>query len=738
MTSAWPILFGALFTSTTAIAAGLLLIHYLRIRLHRHELIPFAFVSGSSLLSTFVFLLLALWIAKPWVFALTGCVTIGWCLWRRAWRANGSVELAPVPVWWKALLTLGLLAFGLFMFAHALAPETSPDGTAYHLGTVGRYFRNGGFDRYTTNMYANMPMGVEMLFLFAYSFGRHSAAALVHWQFTLALPFLLLNCARRFGHPVAGAIAALLIFLSPVVGIDGASAYVDLATAAVVFTSFYALLVWEQDIDGWALVPAGLLSGWAYACKMTAALAMPFAIAFVAWKSWRMHRPELRPALLVAALASVMVTPWVVKSSMIVGNPVSPFMNRWFPNPYVRVSFEEEYRDSLRTYYGAVKSPAQIPVEVTVRGGKLNGLLGPVFLLMPLGLLALRWPLGRRALAAMAVYLLLYPNNIGTRFLLTALPFGALALGLVLQQWRGMGTAVILFHAFLSWPGVVPQYADEHAWRLDRFRWKAAIRRETEDGFLSRYVSYYKIARLIEDQVPPNGRVLTYGNVTEAYTTRDILVVYEAGLNNTAGETLAAGISPDYQATRWWDYRFAPRSLRRLRLVQTRSVPEMWSVSEIRLFSPAGTEIPRDEAWRIRAAPNPWDIGFAFDNCPITRWRGWQAARGGEAIEIDLGRAREVGAVRVELSPDQRTAARLEADSGSGRWETVAGAATVSDLPPLANARITATDDLKRLGITHLAIDNSDYVAADLLANRKAWGVTLLGEASGVRLYRLD
>jgi hypothetical protein len=49
-----------------------------------------------------------------------------------------------------------------------------------------------------------------------------------------------------------------------------------------------------------------------------------------------------------------------------------------------------------------------------------------------------------------------------------------------------------------------------------------------------------------------------------------------------------------------------------------------------------------------------------------------------------------------------------------------------------------ATDDLKRLGITHLAIANSDFIAKDLLARRAAWGITLLGEASGVRLYRLD
>ena len=41
---------------------------------------------------------------------------------------------------------------------------------------------------------------------------------------------------------------------------------------------------------------------------------------------------------------------------------------------------------------------------MTIRGGVLGGLLGPVFLLAPIGLLALRWRLGRRALMAALVF----------------------------------------------------------------------------------------------------------------------------------------------------------------------------------------------------------------------------------------------------------------------------------------------------------------------------------------------
>ena len=78
-------------------------------------------------------------------------------------------------------------------------------------------------------MYAYLSQGAEMLFLFAFTFGRHSAAALVHFAFLCALPLLMVCYGRRFGLRKASLFAALLVFASPVIGKDGVSAYNDLA-----------------------------------------------------------------------------------------------------------------------------------------------------------------------------------------------------------------------------------------------------------------------------------------------------------------------------------------------------------------------------------------------------------------------------------------------------------------------------------------------------------------------------
>src|SRR5262249_16904800 len=153
-----------------------------------------------------------------------------------------------------------------------------------------------GFEKIITNMYANLSQGVEMLFLFAFEFGRHSAAALTHFAFLVVLALLILAYARRFGFPAAGVCPALLVLLTPVVGIDATSAYNDVVTAAIVFTVFYLTRICvAEELPGGLLIPIGLVAGFGYAAKYTALLCVPYAMAVVAWSFLRSKKPVLKP-----------------------------------------------------------------------------------------------------------------------------------------------------------------------------------------------------------------------------------------------------------------------------------------------------------------------------------------------------------------------------------------------------------------------------------------------------------
>ena len=180
-----------------------------------------------------------------------------------------------------------LAAFFVLYFFNALAPEISPDGSGYHLAIVARFWRQHGFVWDYHTMYAYFPKGAEMLFLVAFVFGHFSAAALVHLAFLLSLPLLIACYGRRYGFPRTGLFAAVLVYASPVAGKAGSSAYNDLAVATVVFAVFYLLQVWDETRAPGFLILIGLLAGFAYSLKYTAALAVPFAAGYL-W--WRMPR----------------------------------------------------------------------------------------------------------------------------------------------------------------------------------------------------------------------------------------------------------------------------------------------------------------------------------------------------------------------------------------------------------------------------------------------------------------
>lgn len=730
------ILFSALFTALTAECLGLLLLQRLRPRFTREEQYLYAFVTGSALLSLLVFLIAAVHLVWPATFAALGAVAIGACIWTRAY-VPAPERFQPLPVLYQLLFWGCLVSFGSWYLMNALAPEASADGSMYHLGLVQTYIDQRGFGRITTSMYANLALGIEMLFLFAFSLGRHSAAALVHFFFLIALPLGMVATGRRFGYPRAGVTAGILVFISPIFGYDGSSAYVDVAVACIVFSLFSVLQIWEKDREQALLPLIGLLAGFAYAAKLTAFVAIPYAVIFVLYKMLRRRQPFLKPITIVCAGIALMAGPWLLKNAITVGNPFSPFLNQFFPNPYIRIRFEETYREFHRAYSG-LKSFWDIPMEVTLRGGVLHGLLGPMFLLAPLGLLSTRWKLGRQCLLAALVFASTYPGNVGTRFLIPAAPFAAFALAMTLAHWRGMAPLAILAGALFCWPDVVPMYAAQYVWRLDTFYWRAALRLQPESEYLNQRMGEYAPAKLAEQRVPKDGKIFTYGGIAKAYCRREVIVSYESALGNRFGDSISAAMVPHYQPTRWWTYIFPRQPIRKLRLWQTTSSKtDVWSVSELRLLGPQG-ELPRSSGWRLKAHPNPWEVQLAFDNCPTTRWTAAERSQPGMYLQVELGQPRDLVAVRVEATPDQADGtARLEAEI-DGQWKVLAEKPVLSDSPPLTGTRRLATGDLRREGITHIHVGKDDYFAADMADDPTAWGVTLVGEANGYRLYKID
>jgi hypothetical protein len=729
-----PILFGALFTLATGWSLGMLLLRSVAPLLDAWERRLLAFVAGSAIFSEIMFALSAARLVHRGVLLALGLASIGYAVYSGALRTSGKA-FAPLALLWRWVFVAAFAAFTWYGFFNALAPEHSSDGMSYHLSQVLIYQHAHGFPRITTDIYANLSEGIEMLYLFAFDFGRHSAATLVHYSFLIALVFLVLSYGRRIGRPAVGVAAAIFTYTSPVVLRDATTAYIDVALPAILFAMFYLLQVWDETDDPKLLAPIGILAGFGYAVKYTAFLAVPYAVGFVAWKLWRARKPLLRPVLVVALLAAVMILPWMLKNWIEVANPLSPLANRIFPNPYVHISFEEEWRSYLSTY--ALPSRWQIPLEVTVKGGLLGGFLGPLFLLTPLALLALRFREGRRLLFAGLLFVSTYFGNVSTRFLIPMVPFISLALALAVANLPWLLMVLVAANVVACWPRIYERYCTPGAWRIENVPVKAALRRQSEDAYLSQDPDY-TIVRMIGRVVPPGARIFAVGQGGRSYLPREVLIGYQGAANEVMQDILWTPLFGGFQPARTLKFDFPPREFRKLRVVQKGSAPhDQWSMAELRiLYGP--NELPRDPGWRLTAHPNPWDVQLAFDNSPVTRWRSWQPASPGMYVEVDFGHPQRASSVIVESSDDKvNSEIALEGMGTDGKWTTVSDHPVASPHPIRTSLRMAATAELKARGISYVWVRSGDPDADDFFHYPAAWGLVLAGQEGGGRLYRI-
>jgi hypothetical protein len=681
------------------------------------------FVTGAAAFSLLMFGLCATGLVYP-IAMLAICAATLWWNRRSAWwpKAEGSFPCQRV------MLAVGAIYFVNYL-CNSMAPESSFDGSAYHLSLVARYLREHGFHRVTWNMYASLPEGAEMLFLAAFTFGRHSAASMVHYAFLLALAWQMFAYGRRSGFALAGACGALLVFCSPLIGVDASSAYVDVALASAAFTLFHLLQAWDADRSRRLLWATGFVAGFCFAIKYTGWIAVPYALGFVAWKGRRW-----RDAAAAGLCACASMSPWVLKNWIWVGNPLAPFFNHYFPNPYVSEAFEAGYLRQFALY--DLTSRWQIPMQVTTYG-RLGGLLGPIFLLSPLALLALRRREGRRLLFAAAIFGAQYFTNIGARFLIPSAVFIALALALVLVRIPRLAVAAILLHAFFSWPPRIHWYAADSAWHLSKVPWRQALRIKPPDPYLADSLLYYDVARMIDRSTPSDATVFTWRPIPEAYTSRRILVGYQAEENQIDGLMLQAAYNPELGPTWRLRFPFPRQSLSAIRLVQTGAADDQWKIHEVRLSDGLQERLPRAR-WRVTAQPYPWTAGDAFDGRPITLWRCGQTMRPGQWVEAEFPELLDADAVAMETAPGQSSGRfQLEGRGASGAWKLLNAAPEASGIPLSLSLRRDAAIELRRRGIGYLLSFENEPDTVDLRRHPELYGIREVAHNRDAKLYEL-
>ena len=181
-------------------------------------------------------------------------------------------------------------------------------------------------------------MNGEMLFTLGYLIAGETAAKLFHFGAgVLAAGFVYL-AARRLDSPFTGLVAATVFYISPVVAWEANTADIDLFLAMFTAGALVMLLVWLREQRVWQVaIVIGLLLGFGMGVKLSAAYyAIPvgLAILFPAWKNrGKGRRDALLAFLVVTFLTSLAGGIWYLRSFLLTGNPVFPYLNAIFRSP---------------------------------------------------------------------------------------------------------------------------------------------------------------------------------------------------------------------------------------------------------------------------------------------------------------------------------------------------------------------------------------------------------------------
>ncbi len=712
----FAILGGALATLASAYGLGRALWRW------REPNWAFALASGSAGLSLLIFLLLLAGQGRRAVFLAITAASAP-LLFRKVRR--------PVPPRAPLWACVVLVPFSVLYLVNAAAPEIQPDGVTYHLGLVKEWVEDGRLPS-RIGFYEMLPQGLEMLFGSAFSIGRHSAAKLVHLAFLFGAIPLVLHIGRRLDVRADRAwAAALLYFCAPVAGISGTAAYNDAALVFFTLAAFALLLEWRSQPSAALLLHAGLAAGFCYGIKITGILAA------VAIEAYLLARRKRRSGAVFGLAAAIPIAPWMLRAFILTGNPVAPLGNRIFPNDAFHAANEQALARFLQDYGGV--SWNSIPLALTVHGDILQGLLGPVFLLAPLALIALRKPAGRWLLCAAAVLLLPWTANIGTRFVMPALPL--IALAMAMTPPRAVVIALALLHAASAWPAAMDLYSAQGSWRLRGIPWEAALRIKQEEQYLFDELLHFPMAQKVAQNVRKSEKMLDLAALPFAY----LPVVPIGPLSSAEFDNLAQTLywatagAQEQLYSMWWRF---PRTFLRAVRVRADGLPQRaaLAIADVQIYR--GDRWLKPAAnWFLSAWPLPGDAQLAFDNNLATRWYTWDEAQIGAFVEIAFDRPNVVDAVSVVI-PNADAAYRLQA-YGLGvdrKWIPLGKTQAPLRLDPRPR-RKSAMAYVRSRGIRWIVtpVGNTGHgpIGEALRKEPEAWDVEMADFSGDLYLFRL-
>jgi 4-amino-4-deoxy-L-arabinose transferase-like glycosyltransferase len=403
-------------------------------------------------------------------------------------------------------------------FIRAAAPPWDPDGLIYHLQAPRLFLQYGRIIPLPEDAPGNYPLTVEMLFMAGMAFGCDTAARLIHVVFLIV--FLGAAClfARRFFSIKTAWITLVILLSIPILPYWGTLAYADLGWAVFEFLSLYALFLWQKELNWRLLILGAVFTGFAMGSKYLAAGNTAILAFFILWVAGKAGgRKAICCLFLFGSISILIAIPWLIKNIIGFQNPIYPLAFGLFPSSKA----QQLWTEYMQYGFGAGRSFLNyllLPWNLYFRHDQFSTVGGTIelpSLFFPFAIFAL-WKRGNQLLLPLGLILFARFGfwAIGAqqiRLLLPLFPGLAVlaAIGLEVLEGAWNNAVVRRIVATGLFGGMVAvslfyQLVDT----LSTKPWLSVLGLETKETFLTRMVSDFGADRYIENNLPPDSKVL--------------------------------------------------------------------------------------------------------------------------------------------------------------------------------------------------------------------------------------
>lgn len=311
----------------------------------------------------------------------------------------------------KTLLSLFAFAAAINLLA-AFGPELGFDALWYHLTLPKLWLAMGKITYIPGGLlyYSAMPRLGEFLYLFPLKYLTEVGPHLVNWLFGIGTGVITFKIAKKFLPNTWSLLAVIIFYITPLVGWQSGSGYVELIWTFFATAAFYTLLENKHFL-------AGILIGLAISTKTLAIGSLPLlAIAsFFLYRDPKRVLKMLLPAVIISA-------PWFFYSFTKTGYPFYPIGAGVLDTTHQVLPGLTNPLSLIGGYYKLFLAP--------------DDFLSPVFILLPPLLLITVRKLKKNELVLPVFWLISYlvwwsiPRTGGGRFILPFIPVWSVLLAL--------------------------------------------------------------------------------------------------------------------------------------------------------------------------------------------------------------------------------------------------------------------------------------------------------------------